>query len=146
KEDYVRCVWPGAVLPLGESGKYLVRYFKENYDVRIEYLEQAKTLPSHGENGGRIDQIFNVYLDSIENFKKIKDKIGAEYAKDIVRAGNHRLYNERIYLSYFKRFEDELLKAGEISEEDVYQGIMKEAGQNGRSRLHRSCCASNESL
>src|SRR5699024_10358525 len=87
KEDYVRCVWPGAVLPLGESGKYLVRYFKENYDVRIEYLEQAKTLPSYGENGGRIDQIFNVFLERIEKFKKIKNKIWTEYEKITVRAG-----------------------------------------------------------
>src|SRR5699024_7830006 len=122
---YVRCVWPGAVLPLGESGKYLVRYFKENYDVRIEYLEQAKTLPSYGENGGRIDQIFNVYLDSIEKFKKIKDKIGEEYAKDIIHAVNHHLYIKIIKLSYFKRFEEELLKAREISDEEVYKGILK---------------------
>jgi len=125
QEDYVRCVWPGAVLPLGESGKYLVRYFKENYDINIEYLGQAKTLPNRGVKGGRIDQIFNVYLDSIDHFKKIKEKIGAEYAKDIVRAGKHRLYNERIYLSYFQRLENELLKKGEITDEDVYQGVFK---------------------
>lgn len=125
KEDYVRCVWPGAILPLGESGQYLVDFFKENYDINIEYLDQAKTLLGYGSKSGRIDQIFNVYLDSIDKFENIKDEIGVVYAKDVVRTGDHRLYNERIYLSYFKRFEDELLKTGEITEDEVYQSIMK---------------------
>lgn len=124
KEDTVRCVWPGATLPLGQTGKYLINFFKENYDVNIEYLDQAKTLPGHGPKGGRIDQIFNVYLDSKDNFEKVKDDIGVEYAKDIVRAGKHRIYNERIYLSYFKRFQDELLKAGELPDDAVYQSLM----------------------
>ncbi|TFJ94345.1 hypothetical protein [Lentibacillus salicampi] len=124
KEDYVRCVWPGVSLPLGKTGKYLIDFFKENYDVNIQYLEETKTLSGYGQKGSRIDQIFNVYLDSIDNFDNIKQKIGAQYAKDIVRTGDHRLYKERIYLSYFKRLESELLKAGVITEKDVYKSIM----------------------
>ncbi len=110
---------------MGKTGKYLIDFFKENYNIDIHYLEETKTLPGHGPKGGRIDQIFDVYLDSIDNFDDIKQKIGAEYAKDIVRMGNHRLYKERIFLSYFKRIETELLKQGEITEKDVYQGILK---------------------
>ncbi|RYG72944.1 hypothetical protein EU245_08355 [Lentibacillus lipolyticus] len=124
KEDYVRCVWPGATLPLGQTGKYVVDFFKENYDIHIQYLEETKTLPGYGPKGGRVDQLFNVYLDSIDKFEAIKQKIGAQYAKDIVRMGHHRLYKERIYLSYFQRIEKELLKAGEITEKDVYQGTL----------------------
>ncbi|HLR63310.1 MAG TPA: hypothetical protein VK097_12835 [Lentibacillus sp.] len=125
KEDYVHCVWPGTTLPLGKTGKYLIDFFKENHDIDIQYCEETKTLPGYGPEGGRIDQIFNVYLNSIDNFDNIKQKIGAQYARDIVRMGDHRLYKERIYVSYFKRLETELLKAGEITEIDVYQGVFE---------------------
>lgn len=125
KENYVRCVWPGAVLPFGQNGKYLVDYFKENHDIDIEYLEEVKTLPGYGPKGGRIDQVFNVYSDSTDNFEKIKADIGADYVKEFVRKGQHRLFNERIFYSYFKRAEDELLKSGEICENDRYQTILK---------------------
>lgn len=120
QEKTVRCVWPGAVLPFGENGKFLVNYFKDKYDVDIEYLEETKTLPGNGPEGGRIDQIFNVYNDSIEEFEAVKDKIGAFYAKEIVQSVKHHLYMESIYLRYFKRAENELLKTGDISEDDVY--------------------------
>ncbi len=123
KEDYVRCVWPGESLPLGEDGHFLINFFKDNYDVDIEYLEQIKTLPGHGPKGGRIDQVFNVYLDSIDNLEKVKDKLGVVYAKDYVREGNHRLFNERIFQNFFKRFQDELLKDGELAEENVFKSL-----------------------
>lgn len=123
KEDYVRCVWPGAVLPLGKNGKYLVNFFKEKYAINIDYLKEAKTLPGRRKEGTRIDQIFNVKDDSKDKFAEIKSRIGALYATEIVQKGEHHLYNERTYYSYFKRTEDDLLKAGDISKEDVYQTI-----------------------
>lgn len=121
KENYVRCVWPGAVLPLGENGNYMVNFFKEKYDINIEYLEETKTLPGRGAKGSRIDQIFNVQEDSLDAFASIKSDIGAYYAKEVVQNGDHRIYIERIYKLYFQRSEKELLKAGDISEADVYQ-------------------------
>lgn len=117
----VRVVLPGTLLPLGENGNYLVNYFKDNYNIDIEYLEEAKTLPGNGEKGSRIDQIFTVLEDSVEDFDKIKDTFGAIYAKDVVRNGDHRLYNERTFLHYFQSFEKQLLKDGELTEADVYQ-------------------------
>lgn len=117
----VRVVLPGTLLPLGENGNYLVNYFKDNYNIDIEYLEETKTLPGNGTKGSRIDQIFTVLEDSVEDFEKIKDEFGAVYAKDIVRNGDHRLYNERTFLHYFQRFEKQLLKDGEITEDNVYQ-------------------------
>lgn len=121
KENYVRCVWPDAPLPLGKDGKYVVDFFKERYDINIEYLEETKTLPGNGAKGGRIDQIFNVLEDSIDKFAQIKTRIGALYVKEIVQNNEHHIYKERTYLIYFQRSEKELLKAGEISEKDVYQ-------------------------
>ena len=99
----------------------MVNFFKEKYDINIEYLEEAKTLPGRGEKGSKIAQIFNVQEDSYDKFDAIKSDIGAFYVKEIVRKGEHRLFNERIYKLYFQRSEKELLKAGEISEEDVYK-------------------------
>lgn len=125
EESYVRCVWPDFPLPLGKNGNDLVDFFKEKHDINIEYLEQTKTSTKYGEKGGRIDQIFNVQEDSIDKFAQIKTSLGAEYAKDIVRNNEHHMYIERIFLKYFQRSENDLLKTGELSKEDVYQLIGK---------------------
>lgn len=124
EEKDVRCVMPNTILPLGRNGEFLEQFFKDNYDITVEYLEEAKTVPGKGKKHNRIDQIFTVLEESTEEFAEVKYEIGAEYAKDIVRRGDHRLYNERTFLRYFKRFETQLLKSGEISNEDVYQSKM----------------------
>lgn len=123
REKVVCCVWPGFALPLGKNGNDVVRYFKQNYGINIEYLEQAKTVPINGVKGGRVDQIFNVKEDSIADFANIKSEIGVLYAKEIVQNKKHRQYKERIYLRYFKEFEDKLLKSGELSKKDAYQTL-----------------------
>src|SRR5690625_2226547 len=123
EEKDKRCVLPGIALPFGENGNYLVRYFKDTHDIDVEYLEEVKTVPGSGKNNSRIDQLFTVKEDSLEIFDNVKNDIGAEYAIDIVRHGQHRLYNERTFLRYFKRFEDQLRKSGEISNENIYQSI-----------------------
>lgn len=125
KETYVRCVWPNFALPLGKSGNDLVNYFKETYDINIEYLEQTKTSVGYGPKSSRIDQIFNVQEDSIDKFSQIKVSIGAEYARDIVKNNEHHMYKERIFLKYFQRSENELLKTGELAKKDAYKLIGK---------------------
>jgi len=77
----------------------------------LNIFEEAKTVPGKDEEHSRIDQIFNVQEESRVEFSRMKDKIGAEYAKDIVRLGNYRLclYNERTFL-----------RCGEVSEENIY--------------------------
>ncbi|HLQ95823.1 MAG TPA: hypothetical protein VK108_05515 [Pseudogracilibacillus sp.] len=117
----VRAILPGTLLPLGENGDYIVRYFKDQFNIDVEYLEETRTLPGNGQKGNRIDQIITVLEESVDEFDKIKDKLGAVYAKDVVRNGDHRLYKERTYLHYFQRLEKQLLKDGEISEDFVYQ-------------------------
>lgn len=117
----VRAILPGTLLPLGENGDYIVRYFKDQFNIDVEYLEETRTLPGNGQKGNRIDQIITVLEESVDEFDKIKDKLGAVYAKDVVRNGDHRLYKERTYLHYFQRLEKQLLKDGEISEDIVYQ-------------------------
>lgn len=124
QNKFVCCVWPGVTLPLGKNGNDLIDYFKQNYDIDIEYLEQTKTLSGKGAKGSRIDQIFNVKGDSITAFANIKSEIGALYAKEVVQHKEHRKYKERIYLRYFKQIENELLKSGELSKEDVYQTLI----------------------
>jgi|SRR5690625_1918077 len=119
----IRCVLPRTTLPFGENGKYLERFFINNYDIVVEYLEEVKTVPGQGKENSRIDQLFTVKEESVDKFTEVKDKIGAQYAIDIVRNGDHRLYNERTFLRYFKRFETQLLRAKEMPEENKYQSI-----------------------
>ena len=121
KVESVRCVLPGVPLPLGKNGDFLVDYFKEKHDIKIEYLTQTKTLAVEGSKGSRVDQIFNVPKYNLDKFAEIKEAIGALYATEVVKNNDQHLYNERIYLKYFQRAENELLKSGEISKEDVYE-------------------------
>ncbi len=119
--ESVRCILPGVSLPLGKSGDYLVDYFKDKHDINIEYLTQTKTMPVEGPKGSRVDQIFDVQKHSLDKFAEIKASIGALYATEVVENNDQHLYNERVYLRYIQTAENELLKAGKISKEDVYQ-------------------------
>ncbi|WP_373894304.1 hypothetical protein [Virgibacillus sp. CBA3643] len=123
QENIVCCVWPGIALPLGKNGDDLVDYFEQNYGVHVEYLEQVKTFSVRGMKGGRVDQIFNVKEDSVADFANIKSGIGALYAKEIVQRKEHYKYIERVYLRYFKQLENEVVKEGDLSKEDVYQTL-----------------------
>src|SRR5699024_824411 len=126
KEKYnIRCVLPGTSLPLGKNGEYLERFFKDNYDINVEYLVEAKTVRGKGHMHNRIDQIFTVQEDSVEKFAKINNEMNAEYAKYIVRKGNNRLYNKHIYIKYFKRIEDMLNMLDEIKIKNLYKSKLR---------------------
>lgn len=68
-----------------------------------------------------MDQIFNVEKHSLDKFADIRAQIGALYATEIIENNDQHLYNERVYLKFFQTTENELLKLGKISKEDVYQ-------------------------
>ena len=121
KENSVRCFWPGLSIPLGKKGDFLEKYFKVKYNITIEHLEQAKTLPGNGPKGGVIVQIFNVEKESIEKLEEIKSKEGILYDEEIVRNNEQHIYNERIYLKYLKNTENKLIQLGEVSKENIYQ-------------------------
>src|SRR5699024_4127940 len=121
KEESVRCILPGVTLPLGKSGDYIVKLFKDKYDIDIDYLNQTKTLHVEGAFGSRIDQIIDVQKDSLEKYAEIKSSINAFYVTEIVESNQQHVYNERVYLRYIQRTERALLKEGKIAKEDTYQ-------------------------
>src|SRR5699024_8689127 len=96
--ENVRCVLPGFALPLGKSGDYLVKYFKDKHSIDIEYFTKTKTLTADGTKSSRIDQIINVKKHSLEKFADIRAQIGALYATEIIENNDQHLYNERVYL------------------------------------------------
>src|SRR5699024_4299675 len=120
-EESVRCILPGVTLPLGKSGDYIVKLFKDKYDIDIDYLTQTKTLPVEGAFGSRVDQIIDVQRDSLEKFAEIKRSINDLYVTEIVESNQQHIYNERVYLKYIQRKEKALLKEGKIAKEDTYQ-------------------------
>src|SRR5699024_12484276 len=109
----------------GKNGDYLVKHFKDKYDINIENLEQTSTKSDKGPKSNRIDQIFNIKNDSLDKFKQIKDKIGTLYVTEIVKNNAHHLYKERIYLTYFKSAEKKLVNSGELSKENIYQSVFE---------------------
>src|SRR5699024_1853511 len=121
EKNNIRCVLPGTSLPLGKNGGYLERFVKDNYDINVDYLVEAKTVPGKGHMHNIIDQIITVKEDIVNKFANIKNEMNAEYEKDNVQQDNHRMYNEHINKVYFKRIENKLKKSGEITEKNLYQ-------------------------
>src|SRR5690625_4300315 len=121
KEERVRCILLVVILPLEKSDYYIVKLFKDKYDIDIDYLTQTKTLPVEGAFGSRVDQIIDVQKDSLEKFAEIKRSINAFYVTEIVESNQQHVYNERVYLRYIQRTERALLKEGKIAKEDTYQ-------------------------
>src|SRR5699024_9286680 len=115
------CILPGGTLPLGKRGDYIVKLFKDKYDIDIDYLTQTKTLPVEGAFGSRDDQIIDDQRDSLEQFAEIKRSINALYLTEIVESNQQNIYNERVYIRYIQRTEKALLKEGKIAKEDTYQ-------------------------
>src|SRR5699024_5820632 len=121
KEESVRCILPGVTLPLGKSGDYIVKLFKDKYDIDIDYLTKTKTLPVKGAFGSRLDQIIEVQKNILEKFDEIKRNINDLYVTEIVESNQQHIYNESVYLRYIQRTEKSLIKEGKIAKEDTYQ-------------------------
>ena len=105
KPDFKQvCVWPGCIL-----GKSTVvefeEFFKNDFNTRIQFLEEIKTLPDteNGrpvpDTGGRNDIFFAIHDEDISNFSIPRFQIGVRWIEDVLASCNYRsrIYPERVF-------------------------------------------------
>ncbi len=101
------CVWPGTVLKNDtKSIEEFVQYISTEFDTRVRYETQTKTLPDiHDDKivegtGGRNDILFYVHKDDVMKFSLPRFKIGVRWWEDIFFNNNQHIYEDDILAKY----------------------------------------------
>ena len=111
KEQYKQvCVWPGCVVKepdnIDESVKVFEKTMKEQFDVRVKYLEEIDTLPDTKEDGSivedtgeRTDLFFSVHEEDVGKFAIPRLKFGIRWIEDVLANGNYRsnIYPDHVF-------------------------------------------------
>lgn len=104
------CLWPGTVVGTDRVEEFVV-WMKDNFDVRVQYLEEILTSPDTGPfgepvpgTGGRNDLLFAVHQDDIGKFAGRRLGVGIRWIEDVLSPVNYQMpiYPERLrdYMSW----------------------------------------------
>lgn len=87
------CVWHGVTIEDGEEQDF-VKYFEENFEVRVKFAEMTITNSSmeRNEEGGRPDILFYIHDDDVLKFAEPRLEVGIRWWEDVV------FYNDNAYL------------------------------------------------
>lgn len=95
------CVWPGTVLGKVTIDEFIT-FFKDEMDVRVQYLEEVLTAPdikngrAVSDTGGRNDLFFAVHNDDVIKFAVPRLEMGIRWIEDVYGNGGGHLYPDRI--------------------------------------------------
>lgn len=93
------CVWPGCVVGKVKKQNEFVAFMKDEFDVRVKYAEEFKTMPSNGEEGGRNELLFYIHDNDIQKFAIKRLMYGISWWEDAKR--NYRtIYPYEIKTKY----------------------------------------------
>ena len=87
------CVWPGTIVGQDKIAVF-EDLMKKEFDCRIQYLEEIKTFPGDGGEGGRNDVFFAIHNDDIGKFAIPRLQVGIRWLEDVLAPGN---YGDPIY-------------------------------------------------
>jgi hypothetical protein len=98
------CVWPGTVL--GDSTKEdFENFILEEFDTRIQYHTEVKTLPDLNEDGtpvpdtgNRNDLFFYVHSEDVTKFAVPRLRAGIRWWEDVIGSHNN---NRHLYTQEF---------------------------------------------
>lgn len=82
-------VWPGTVVG-AKKIKEFETFMKENFDARVKYIEEIKTLPDMknkkpvAKTGGRNDVFFYIHTDDINKFAIARLQYGMRWIEDVL--------------------------------------------------------------
>lgn len=108
------CVWPSTLMPEAESRESSIeefeKFFLDNLQVRVQFLEQIFTKPDKGdvsgETGGRSDIFFALHNEDVAKFTLPRFQYDIRWLEDVVARinGYHKnpLYPGRI-LDYLEQ-------------------------------------------
>ena len=93
------CIIHGLVFESKEDIDEFVQFILDKTGTRVQYLEQVKTLPGDGGEGGRNDVLFAVHNDDVAKFAVPRFQLGARWIEDTLSKVNYRdpIYPERIF-------------------------------------------------
>jgi hypothetical protein len=105
KENFTQvCIWPGCIVGENEIEKF-EKLMLEQFDIRIQYLEEIKTKPDKDSNGdivegtgNRNDLFFAVHDDDVGKFAIPRLQYGIRWIEDALEPENYsqHLYPERV--------------------------------------------------
>lgn len=110
------CIWPGTILndegtePSAEDIKVFEDFIMNEFNTRIKFLEQVKTLPDKDEygntianSGDRNDIFFVVHKEDIEKFAVPRLMAGIRWLEDAFYYNNHQgIYPKEVVDRYPK--------------------------------------------
>ena len=96
------CVWPGIVVKPDEV-EDLVKFFKDELDTRVQYLESVTTGTDRDKNGrpdmstgGRTDVLMAIHNDDIGKFAIARFQFGIRWLEDVYLNGQGNIYPARV--------------------------------------------------
>lgn len=100
-KNKILCVWQGTILGDNTVADF-IKFFKDTFDIEIEYAEEVKTLGSveHDEEGGRTDQLFWVKNSNIGKFATKRLQYGIRWWEDIFFNNQEYQYSQEILAKY----------------------------------------------
>ena len=101
------CIWPGTIVGRARKDEFEA-YFKDEMDVRVQYLEDVYTAPDVEDGvavagtGGRCDALLAVHSEDVGKFAIPRLQMGIRWIEDVYGNGNAALYPERMvqYMSW----------------------------------------------
>jgi len=109
------CVWPATVVGGKKKQAEFVKWIESNFDgVRVQYLEEIKTLRDDTGPGGRNDLLFAVHQDDVAKFAIPRLQYGIRWIEDVYGNKQGHLYDARI--AEYKSWD-----AGSVDSEDDCQ-------------------------
>lgn len=92
------CVWPGTTMG-SNTPQDMVDWFKEEFGIRVQFLEIIITNAGEPDSGGRSDIFFAVHKDDINKFAIPRLQIGVRWIEDVLAGCNYRkrIYPDRVF-------------------------------------------------
>lgn len=99
------CVWSGTVVGVDKVDEFIL-FMKDEFDVRIQYLEEIKTLPDTNdigdvipETGNRNDLFFVIHDEDAQKFAIHRLKAGIRWIEDVLSSTNYhcQIYPKRVF-------------------------------------------------
>lgn len=95
------CVWQGTIIGEDRVSEF-TEWCKDTFDVRVQYLEEYKTLPDVNDfgnpvegTGGRNDVIFAIHDEDVNKFVVSRFEYGIRWIEDVI-SNNPDIYDKRI--------------------------------------------------